>query len=222
MKKIMMIAAMMLLSVGAFAQNEVGQITLKPTAGINLASITDSNDPKMRIGLIAGVEAEYGVAENFGITAGVFYSQQGVKFDGKESSTLYADGQLIGGTTFEGKATYKLDYINVPIMAQFYPVKGLAIKAGVQPGFNVLKKVHRDGTWTTAGVLGGNKQTVDEDYDIEDGVKGFNLSIPMGLSYEISDFVIDARYNLGVTKVFDDGDNKHSVFTFTLGYKFAL
>jgi hypothetical protein len=176
----------------------------------------------MRIGLIAGVEAEYGVAENFGITAGVFYSQQGVKFDGKESSTLYADGQLVGGTTFEGKATYKLDYINVPIMAQFYPVKGLAIKAGVQPGFNVLKKVHRDGTWTTAGVLGGNQQTVDEDYDIEDGVKGFNLSIPMGLSYEISDFVIDARYNLGVTKIFDDGDNKHSVLTFTLGYKFAL
>ena len=29
MKKIMMIAAMMLLSVGAFAQNEVGQLTLQ-------------------------------------------------------------------------------------------------------------------------------------------------------------------------------------------------
>ena len=221
MKKIMMIAAMMIATMSASAQNEVGQITLKPTAGVNLASMTNSTDPKMRIGLTAGVEAEYGVAENFGITAGVFYSQQGVKFEGTENESLYVDYQLVGGASFEGKATYKLDYINIPIMAQFYPVKGLAIKAGVQPGFNVLKKEHRDGTWTTAGVLGGNKQTVDEDYDL-DGVKGFNLSIPMGLSYEISDFVIDARYNLGVTKIFDNSDNKHSVFTFTLGYKFAL
>ena len=222
MKKMMMMAAMMLLSVGAFAQNEVGQITLKPTAGINLASITDSNDPKMRIGLIAGVEAEYGVAENFGITAGVFYSQQGAKFEGQEGSSVSINGQLVGAEVFDGKATYKLDYINVPIMAQFYPVKGLAIKAGVQPGFNVLKKEHRDGTYYNASIQGGAKRTVDEDNDLGDAVKGFDLSIPMGLSYEISDFVIDARYNLGVTKIFDDGDNKHSVFTFTLGYKFAL
>ena len=217
-----MIAAMMIATMSASAQNEVGQITLKPTAGVNLASMTNSTDPKMRIGLTAGVEAEYGVAENFGITAGVFYSQQGVKFDGHEESKWYIDSQLVGAETFDGKATYKLDYINVPIMAQFYPVKGLAIKAGVQPGFNVLKKVHRDGTYYNASIQGGAKYSVDEDYDLGDAVKGFNLSIPMGLSYEISSFVIDARYNLGVTKVFDGGDNKHSVFTFTLGYKFAL
>ena len=214
MKKMMMMAAMMLLSVGAFAQNEVGQITLKPTAGINLASITDSNDPKMRIGLIAGVEAEYGVAENFGITAGVFYSQQGVKFDGKESSTLYADGQLVGGTTFEGKATYKLDYINVPIMAQFYPVKGLAIKAGLQPGFLLSQKAKGD-------MLIGNNSWEEFEKTGTDGMKKFDLSIPLGLSYEISDFVIDARYNLGLTNINDGNDEKvkNGVIMLTVGYK---
>lgn len=55
----------------------------------------------------------------------------------------------------------------------------------------------------------------------EDAIKGFELSIPVGLSYEISDFVIDARYNFGVTKV-AEGDSKNSVFQFTVGYKFAL
>lgn len=64
MKKLMMIAAMMLMSVGAFAQNEVGQITLKPMAGINISTITSADNAESKVGLIAGAEAEYGVAEN--------------------------------------------------------------------------------------------------------------------------------------------------------------
>lgn len=119
MKKLMMIAAMMIAAVSANAQNEVGQITLKPTVGMNIATMTKMTDSKVRIGLIAGVEAEYGVAENFGISAGVLYSMQGVKFKERED----------GATATE---TEKLDYINIPILAQFYPMKGLALKAGIQ------------------------------------------------------------------------------------------
>ena len=40
MKKLMMIAALMLMSMGVFAQNEVGQFSLKPMAGVNLSTIT--------------------------------------------------------------------------------------------------------------------------------------------------------------------------------------
>ena len=49
-------------------------------------------------------------------------------------------------------------------------------------------------------------------------------SIPVGLSYEYANVVLDARYNWGVTKVADLGDNspKNSVFQITLGYKFDL
>ena len=49
-----------------------------------------------------------------------------------------------------------------------------------------------------------------------------DVSIPVGLSYEYSNFVLDARYNFGVTKVFENSDTKNSVFQFTLGYKFEL
>ena len=76
MKKLMMIAAMMLMGMGAFAQNEVGQVTLKPMAGVNLATLTGLEENKMRVGLVAGVEAEYGVAENFGVSLGALYSMQ--------------------------------------------------------------------------------------------------------------------------------------------------
>ena len=54
------------------------------------------------------------------------------------------------------------------------------------------------------------------------------MSIPVGVSYEISDFVIDARYNFGLTNVWKDdykkllGDAKNSVISLTVGYKFGL
>ena len=40
MKKIMMIAAMMVATLSANAQNEVGQISIKPTVGLNIASMS--------------------------------------------------------------------------------------------------------------------------------------------------------------------------------------
>ena len=103
----------------------------------------------------------------------------------------------IGNKKFEVKdAKTNLAYINVPVMANVYVVPGLAVKLGVQPAFAVDK----DGT----------------------DAKGFDLAIPVGLSYEFSNVVIDGRYNWGVTKVFDKPDAKNSVFQVTLGYKFDL
>lgn len=81
----------------------------------------------------------------------------------------------------------------------------MAVKAGIQPAFKVKSEAKVD--------------VVSVDMD---GFKSFDLSIPVGLSYEVSDFVIDARYNWGMTKVLEGFDNKNTVFQFTVGYKFAL
>ncbi len=209
----MMIAAMMLMSIGAFAQNEVGQVTLKPTVGLNIASMTKVEYSKVRPGLIAGVEAEYGVAENFGVSAGLFYSMQGVKQE-------YNDGGVIDGISYSAgsKSTYKLDYLNIPILAQYYVIPGLAVKAGIQPGFCVSKKYKLE----VSGSIAGESETANASGKIEDGVKGFAFAIPVGISYEYQSFVLDARYNIGVTKALKDADPRHSVFSITLGYKFAL
>lgn len=105
--------------------------------------------------------------------------------------------------------TIKLDYINIPILANIYVTKGLALKVGVQPGFNVTHKYK---------VEKGSASASD---DI-DGVKSFDFSIPVGASYEFSNLVLDARYNWGLTKVFKDANSKNSVFQITLGYKFNM
>ncbi len=208
-----MIAALMVATLSASAQNEVGQITLKPTVGLNIASMTKTTYSKVRPGLIAGVEAEYGVAENFGLSAGLFYSMQGVKQEYNESGTYY-------GMSFSGgaKATYKLDYLNIPILAQYYIIKGFAVKAGIQPGFCVSKKYKYEVSASVANESEIEKGTGK----IQEGVKSFQFAIPVGISYEYESFVLDARYNIYATKAVKDADSRHSVFSITLGYKFAL
>ena len=183
MKKFMMMVAMAFATLTASAQAEAGTLTLKPLVGINVANITDGNGDA-KVGLAAGAELGYQLNESFAVTAGAIYSMQGAKNDGVKMN---------------------LDYINIPILANFYITKGLAVKAGIQPAFKVKSEAKVD--------------VVSVDMD---GFKSFDLSIPVGLSYEISDFVIDARYNWGMTKVLEGFDSKNTVFQFTVGYKFAL
>ena len=221
MKKIMMIAAMMVAAVTANAQNEVGQLTLKPTVGMNIASMTKTEgDSKVRVGIAAGVEAEYGITESFSLSAGLLYSMQGVKGNGSFDLDFFDEYfNYEGDAEYTGKATVKLDYINIPILANYYVIPGLAIKAGIQPAFNVSKKVKFEGDVI---ISGNKKETVNVDKKIDDGVKAFQFAIPVGISYEYKNFVLDARYNIGVTKAFKYTDSRHSVFQITLGYKFAL
>lgn len=192
MKKILLTAVVMLASLASYAQQAVGTFTLQPKIGMNVASLTQCDGCDPRIGLAAGVEAEYQATDIFSVSAGLIYSMQGNKAK-EEGVTL----------------TTKLDYINIPILANVYVTKGLAVKLGVQPAFNVSDKQK----------LSGGKASVEAE-DV--GAESFDFSIPVGLSYEYNNVVFDARYNFGVTNIADGGDSKNSVFQFTLGYKFAL
>ena len=193
MKKLFLAVVAMMISAATFAQNEVGQLTIQPKVGVNIANITDADDADPRIGLAAGAEFEYGLTDNIGLSAGVLYSMQGVKT-----------------TIIDDDCTWKLDFLNVPILANFYVAKGFAVKLGVQPGFKLSSKAKFKGS-------GGSKEV-----EVEDGVKSVDLSIPVGLSYPYQNIVFDARYNCVVTKIVDDVDSKYIVVQITFGYKFSL
>ena len=192
MKKLFLAVVAMMVSATTFAQNEVGQLTIQPKVGVNIANITDADDADPRIGLAAGAEFEYGLTDNIGLSAGVLYSMQGVKT-----------------TIIDDDCTWKLDFLNVPILANFYVAKGFAVKLGVQPGFKLSSKAKAKGSGASV------------ELDV-DGIKSVDLSIPVGVSYQYQNIVFDARYNWGVTKIVDDADSKHSVFQITVGYKFSL
>lgn len=183
MKKLFVMAAMVLSSVGAFAQQAAGTTTLQPKVGLNVATIGDND---WKAGFAAGAELQYQATDNLGVAVGALYSVQGYKVKDVK----------VAGFTLEG-GKWNPGYINVPITLNYYPVAGLALKAGLQPGFLVNK-------------------------DDAEGVKTVDLSIPVGLSYEYKGIVFDARYNIGVTKVADNWDHYNNVIQITVGYKFAL
>ncbi|MBR5634957.1 MAG: porin family protein [Prevotella sp.] len=183
MKKIMILAVMMVASLTASAQWSV-----TPKVGLNLANLAgDVYGNNMKVGLAAGAELMYRVSPVVGVSGGLIYSMQGCSGDG--------DNKL------------NIDELNIPILANFYVAKGLALKTGIQPGFIVSAK----------------EKTDDVEVNVKDNCQTLELSVPFGISYEISDFVIDARYNLGVAKINKgNGSVRNSVFQFTVGYKIPL
>ena len=178
--------------------------TIQPKVGLNVANVTgstpDNVEKNVRLGLVAGIEFEYQFTKLFSLAFGALYSMQG----GKATTTI------LGEKLTE---TDKLDYINIPIVANFYVAKGFALKLGCQPAFRVNNsyKISEDGR-----SLSG-KMT-----DLGFKFNTFDLSIPVGLSYEYSNVVIDARYNIGITKIAKDDNSRNGVFLLTLGYKFEL
>ena len=196
MKKMMMIAVMAIVAMTASAQNTLrdnGAFTLQPKVGLGLGSfsgeyvkVAGESDPKTRVGFLVGVEGEYYINSWFSAALGLNYAQQGWKVD---------------------DVAAKLDYLNVPLTADFYVAPGLALKTGVQLGFLMNAK--------------------SGDSDMKDLCNKTNFSIPIGVSYEISNFVLDIRYNVALSKVnkYDGGHGEKSrsdLIQFTLGYKFQL
>ncbi len=201
MKKLMMIAAMMLMSVGAFAQ-EAGEMYIKPMVGGTMATVTNVDNGKFKLGLVGGAEFGYNISDAFAVTGGALFSMQGT---GAKDTDKRKD------------ASTTLTYINVPILANYYIFPGFSVKAGFQPGFLISAKEK----YTANGH--------DHEFTGTDGYKKVDFSIPVGLSYEFSDFVIDARYNFGLTNIIDndlsdliDTKMKNSVIMLTIGYKIPL
>lgn len=232
MKKMMLIAAMMVATLSANAQFEQGTFSIQPKAGGNAAWLSnmpnlDFGDIKLdktpAAGGIVGVEAEYMLTDKFSLAAGLTYGEQGSGYEDYEYSNA--------GTKVELKdLKYEMDYLNIPVVANYYLFKGFAVKAGVQFGFLTTAKIKGK---TITSINGSTTTTEMEDkkignQDFMDTLEKFDLSIPMGISYEFKmPIVIDLRYNLGLTKVNKESasgvkDFKNNVVSLTVGYKFAL
>lgn len=202
MKKAMLMMAVLTVSLTAMAQHEEGDFLVQPKVGLNIATLSDAD--KTIGDLNFGIEAELMVTDYFSLSAGAIVSNQG----GKYNDDTYVS------------YTVDLDYVNVPVMANFYILPGLSLKAGVQPSYRMKAKVKTDGATYDMdqfyALLSGTG--IEEDFK----VKKFDLSIPVGISYEYQNVVLEARYNWGVTKIMDNDSFYNRVFQLTLGYKFDL
>lgn len=207
MKTLTTLCLSLLFAATTFAQTEPGTFSLLPKVGLNLSSLTKSKfEVDTRTGFCGGLELNYQLNKSFSLTLGALYSLQGCKQTDKDHKT-----------------TVKIEYLNVPVLFNFHITNGLVAKVGVQPGLVLSDRIHQERKGVSGDMcfrdyvrsLPEYKNTNMRDYDI---------AIPIGLSYEFSNIVLDARYCPGLVSLFDHSEltNKNSVFQFTLGYKFEL
>jgi hypothetical protein len=204
MKKFLMIVSLALASISGFAQNEVGSLTVTPKIGLSAANMTTFEKSDYRVGFTAGAELGYQVIPDFTVSVAAMYSQQGTK-----AHTEWSDG------------TIKLDYINLPIMANYYWDHGITLKVGLQPSININAK----------GTINGQKGECDldgapiDEYGNKILLRPVMVSLPVGISYETkSNFVFDLRYNIGITDAirFNTKRSTNFVFQLTVGYKLPI
>lgn len=228
-----MAVAAFMATVSANAQFEKGTWSLQPYTGGVVSSITNAGSydlddgtelkKKMTVGYIIGGEAEYQFAKKFSVAAGVNFTSQGCAWDDFD---YWEDGVKV---KIKDQSDI-LGYVKIPIVANYYIFKGFAVKTGVQFGFLVTSKFYAHGK-ADMDILGdGVNREVDlyGTVDVKDQYQKFDFSIPIGVSYQFKvPIVIDARYQLGLTRLNKQTyegvkNSKNSVFSLTVGYKFAL
>ena len=185
----------------AYAQYEEGQSTIQPRIGMTFSNLTGGD--KMKVDPTLGMEYEYYVNDRFSLAAGVLFTNQGTKYDFYDEKNRNQTAKI------------NIYYGALPITANYYLLRGLAVKAGIQPAFRVKANLKMDGANIDFDSF------VDTVFEGENNTMNkFDLSIPVGLSYEFFRVTLDARYNIGVTNLIK-GDNIHQkVLVVTLGYKF--
>ena len=235
MKKMFLMAVLVMatLSVSAQSRFDQGTLTIQPRIGgtaslmSNMPSIpldefdykgnnSSDIDPKPTGGGTIGVDLEYMFTDRLGLQAGALWGQAG---SGWDDVNFHVEKETVKMRDLK----IETDYVNVPVTLNYYIAKGLALKAGVQCSFLTRAKFK----FSVSGESEGVNSKTDYDIDIKDLFNNFDLSIPVGLSYEFkTPFVIDARYNIGISKVnkesFGGKDSRNGVFTLSFGYKFSL
>ena len=245
MRKLYILAIAALSALGAFAQPKAGTISVIPKLGLNLSNLTEQGGPiipldpnapswesdsKYKEGLVVGVDIQYQLTNMFALSLGTLYSMEGCRFS--DISDTYKPNTTRYVYILEDKHT-ELNYIKIPLVAHFYVTNNLSLNAGVQLGFPVYShhkatttyfQEHEDGTIEYEKLYDKIELNhYKSDYDYEN-LKRTTITIPVGVSYEYSNIVIDARYNIPATRAGKTGFSgaKSRTYQFTVGYKFNL
>jgi hypothetical protein len=153
----------------------------------------------MKPSFYVGAFMEYRIGSLFAISPELLYSRQGVQ--GKED-----------GTT----ARVRLNYINLPVLAKLYVIDNLSVDLGPQIAFMVNSDI-----WAKSGGQTASIKLPSSEFGIP-APKTLDVGFAMVLTYNIKDFFIQGRYNLGLTDIFKDDptNSKNGVIQLGAGYRF--
>lgn len=235
MKKIFLLLTA-ILPIVAMAQNDDMRVSIEPHTGMTVSKM-DGNalngDMTWKTGWTAGAEVEIPLSNYYSLTAGVDYSLIGTGF--KERNEKYSSL----------KSHINAAYVSVPLQVKAYfpRVKGLAAHIGAEIGFLTSAKVHSEtksirtmdiGDGMSSYFLWENYKTKESE-DVSKVFRNIIYGIPVGLSYEWHNIMLNATYRFEIRKAIHHNAYNSSWLAFqdaltarnhailiTLGYKFKL
>ncbi len=175
MKNIFMIVAF----IGIFAVSANAQyVGLK--GGLNLSNLSfgdEVTDNNMRVGYHFGGYLHLPVSDGFGFQPEVLYSTKGAT----------ADYNVVG---FTGESSFKLNYIDVPLMGVFKFGNFAELHLGPYIGFLMSSSA------STEGDFGDSETDLDRD-----NYKSMDFGLAGGLALNFQALQFGARYNYGLQKI---------------------
>ncbi|TAG44224.1 MAG: PorT family protein [Cytophagia bacterium] len=209
MKKLFFAAlAAFTISFSANAQDEA-KFSLDLRAGANFATTTAKAEQgatkTSRLGLNAGVYANYNVAPTFALQLGLVYSGKGY-------------GEKMGSD----KLNLTLEYLEIPLNAVYKIPAGNKVKVVINAGPYFALAL---GGKIKASTMGVDVSTDVKFGSDQDKIKGTDFGFNFGAGVEISDkFLVNLNYGLGLTNLSNDtsaGATKvnNRVFSVGVGYR---
>lgn len=195
MKKLILLTAALLAFCAAKAQFDVNNFTYGAKVGLNATNISNS-DMKNKLSFHLGAFAEWKLSDFVGIQPELVYSRQGARDKYDENGSKV-------------KVKTRVNYLNIPILAKLYVLEDLSVDLGPQFGFALnAKSKYKVGGHTSKDKITDNNT--------------FDFSFAVGASYNFDDFIFSARYNIGLSNMWDKdkvGENlKNHVFQLSVGY----
>lgn len=211
MKKVLLIISLTIWTLTAVQSQEKIQYGVK--GGVNLMNMTSRfiYDKVDKTGFYIGGLAEIPFGNKFSLQPEVLYSAHGVKGRVNMLATLYSGGHAPPPYYKE----YKLNYIQVPILAKFYLFKNFSFELG--PSFNFLTRDKEISTHTDSS---NNYSS----YNSSGFAENFEFSGVIGVSYKVKGGIFGSlRYVNGFTAAIDRGsfeDVKNNGFQLGAGFLF--
>jgi hypothetical protein len=204
MKKFLLVSAMALAAGFSYGQ------TIIPKVGVTLSKWggDDVEDAKFKAGFTIGAGLNMPLGDGmFSLQPELNYIQKGSKWEEGDASEKYT-----------------VNYLEVPVLAKV--TFGEATKFYVNAGPSVAFGLGGKAKWEEGDESGetdikfGDEDESSDDYYIE---KGTDISFQIGAGVIVAEKVmIDVRYGLGLTDLYDDGSVKNNVLQFTVGIPLSI
>lgn len=201
-KSLFLLLSIAFVTLTASSQDRFKGWTVK--AGANFSTITEAAnvdlDYSYKAGFTAGVSLGWGFTDVVGLSVDVLFSNQGATMKIPRTDITITENS---------------NYINIPVMANFFITEGLTGKAGAQLSYFLSANDKVTGAHETQNI------------DIISDYRTMDVSIPIGIEYAFKfGLAIEVRYNFGLTDMIKESPqypnmkSYNSYGSLTLGYKF--